>query len=158
MSERSMADFERELQAGNEYEDYVQHVLWQRGYFFILHRSAKYQWSHGESIGGNEIKLDRLFRSTGNLYIETAERRTTEDASQWRASGICDTPQPRIYTIGDRQTIYVLPVRWLHCVRHKCEAHDGDTMQGFKLPVTSATKGAIEIIELGDKGEETSTP
>lgn len=148
MAERTMVDFKRDLVSGKEYEDFVQHILWQRGYFFILHRSAKYQWTHGESIGGNEIKLDRLFRKYGNLYIETAERRTTDGTSQWRDAGICDTPEPRIYTIGDKQTIYVLPVRWLHCVRPKCEAHEGDTMRGFKLPVASATKGAIEVIEV----------
>ncbi len=148
MAERSREDFQRDLQAGNEYADFVQHVLWHRGYFFILHRSAKYQWSLGESIGGNEIKLDRRFRETGNLYIETAERRTTDGTSRWRPSGICDNPPPRIYTIGDERTIFILPVSWLLHIRSRCEPHDGDTQRGFKLPVDRAAKGAIDVIEV----------
>ncbi len=148
MGERTMADFERDLQAGKEFEDFATRILWDHGVVCLPHRSAKYQWRHGEGLGGIEYKLDRRFRETGNLYIETGERRTTDGTSHWRGSGICDTPRPRLYAIGDYQTIYLLPVAWLHSVRAKCVEHEGDTMRGFKLPVGSATKGAIEVIEV----------
>lgn len=148
MGERTMLDFERDLAAGKEYEDFVQRVLWDRGIVCLLNRSAKYQWRHGESLGGIEIKLDRRFRETGNLYIETAERRTTNGDSAWRPSGIYDVPRPRLYAIGDQRTIYLLSVTLLHNVRANCEQHDGDTMRGFKLPLAKAAKWAVEVMDL----------
>ncbi len=147
MDERTAADFERDLHFGQEYEDFAQHLLWRHGYIIVLHRSARYQWKYGESIGGIEIKLDRNFRRTGNLYIETEERRTTDGRSQWRPAGIHDVPQPTLYAIGDFDTLHLLSVRWLCRVESFHTHHEGPTMKGFLLPVTKARDWAVEVIE-----------
>ena len=151
MGERTMLDFKRDLRAGQEYEDFVQLQLWRHGIVVLLNRSAKFQWEYGESLGGLEIKLDRRFRETGNLYIETAERRTTNGDSAWRPSGICDEPRPRLYAIGDYNTIYLLAVNLLHGVSGRYEEHEGDTMRGFKLPVKIAERWAVEVISVGQE-------
>jgi hypothetical protein len=150
MDERTERDFLRDLEIGHEYEDFVQHVLWERGIVVMLNRSARYQWRHGEGLGGIEVKLDRKFRESGNLYIETAERRTSDGRSAWRPCGPYDNPAPRMLAIGDYQTIYLLSVRWLFWVEPRCEHHEGKTQKGYKLPVQSASRGAIEVIEVDE--------
>jgi hypothetical protein len=145
---RTHSDFTRDLAAGQQYEDFVQRVLWQHGYIFVLHRSAKYQWSHGESVGGIEIKLDRNCSRTGNLYIETEERRTTDGLSSWRPSGIHDEPRPSLYAIGDYTVVYLLSVNWLLGVEPFHDRHTGPTMKGFLLRVDKARLWAVQVIDL----------
>jgi len=150
-SVRSMDDFKADLKAGQEYEDFVAQQLWERHWPIYVYRSKKWQWKAGESVNGIEIKLDRRFRETGNLFIETAERRTTDGTSQWRPSGIYDEHDPRILAIGDYQTIYLLGVR---LVRYACSSSkrfteiERGTFRGYLLPVAMAGAWAIDVIEV----------
>jgi len=151
VSVRSVDDFRADLKAGQEYEDFVAQQLWNRGLPVYVYRSRRWQWKAGESVNGIEIKLDRRFRETGNLFIETAERRTTDGTSQWRPSGIYDEHDPRILAIGDYRTIYLLGVR---LVRYACSSSkrftemERGTVRGYLLPVAMADTWAIDVIEV----------
>ena len=146
---RTNEDFQIDLKAGHEYEDFVAEQLWNHRWPIYVYRSRKWQWKSGESVNGIEIKLDRKFRKSGNLFIETAERRTTDGTSRWRPSGIYCEHNPRILAIGDYQTIYLLGVRWL---RHGCEAAlkeiERNTFKGYILKLAYAENSAIDIIEI----------
>ena len=145
---RTNEDFQIDLRAGQEYEDFVAEQLWHHRWPIYVYQSRKWQWKSGESVNGIEIKLDRKFRDTGNLFIETAERRTTTGASQWRPSGIYDEHEPRILAIGDYRTIYLLGVRWLiHGLVNHLEIEKG-TFRGYVLKLSHAESSALDIIEV----------
>jgi len=150
MDERTRADFDAAVEAGKKYEDFVMSVLWDNHIVCLPHRSRYYQWEFGENQQGIEIKEDRKFSTTGNLFVETRERRTTDESSSWRPCGIYDDPPPRLYCIGDYSTIYLLPVsvlRWMaEAGRFGHQVANGTgTAYGYLVPTVTATKFAVDI-------------
>lgn len=145
-----MAEFSARLEEGHAFEDFVEELFWSHGIAVRLHRSRKYQWERGESASGIEIKLDKRFRETGNLFIETRERRAADGTSQWRPCGIHEEPvAPRTIAIGDYNTVYWLATSWL--LKYERAGHprvkETDTAVGFLVPVTAAEEMAIDVLK-----------
>jgi hypothetical protein len=92
-------DYENNLEAGRRFEDCCVDHLDDNGVTVVVWTSAKYQRDRGESKYGYEFKLDRLWRYTGNLAIETAERPNKN--SDFKPSGPFHKHQPEWIVIGD---------------------------------------------------------
>ena len=70
------------------------------------------QHNIGENHLGMEIKNDRRFRDTGNLFIEIKEKKAATNY-EWVPSGIYRQDNSWIYAVGDKQTLYLFQKAWL---------------------------------------------
>jgi len=145
MGQRSVVEYERyydaKLEEGNRFEDYVAITLYRRGLVLVRFGSRRYQWEVGENLVGAEIKRDGLFRETGNLYIETAEKAHPNN-ERYVESGIYRSDNSWLYIIGDEQTFYVFAITILRllneCGRYTIKQKP--TSHGFLLPLKDAEK------------------
>lgn len=97
--------FERDIAEGEEYQDFIQHELCKRGMSFCMNTSRKYQMKEGESLGGLEIKYDRLMYKTGNVFIETEAE--SKDKTHFIKGGIYKEDNAWLYLIGDYTRAYI---------------------------------------------------
>lgn len=67
-------EYKEKFEAGIQYQDWVVEKLYDAGLPIISYSSKKYQNLIGENKAGLEIKFDRNWVKTGNLYIEIAEK------------------------------------------------------------------------------------
>jgi len=151
-SQRTQEQFLAELKAGQAFEDFVNWaLLYYAGIVYVPYRSARWQHAVGENSGGIEIKLDRNFRKTGNLFMETEERRT-EQGSDWRMAGVYCSDNTRHICIGDHRTLYVLSKRILQMLAESkgYKRVENGTFKGFLLPVDDANKYACDVITITD--------
>ena len=141
-----IAYYNRQLEDAREYQDYVTDELFKIGISLNCYGSLKYQYNKGESLSGIEIKLDKKYKRTGNLYIEYAEKRI--NGAEFMASGIERNDNAWLYCIGDYTTIYLMAKNWLqHFKKLKELKHiTTETSKGFLLPEVMARKYAIKII------------
>ena len=96
------------LEAGMQYQDFVSDQL-RKGepcIFIGAYSSRKYQFEHGESASGIEIKFDDKMKSTGNLYIEVAEK-SNPDIEEYTNSGIMRDDKTWLYLIGDYERAFL---------------------------------------------------
>jgi len=123
------------LKLGLDYEKFVYEVLpAQKRINIEPCKTKKEQYLYGENIAGWEIKFDRNFRNTNNLYIETGEKNW--DAPHFTPSGIHKASWN--YLIGDYQTIYVFTAKFLVASERKYEPVVTETSKGFLLPLSDA--------------------
>lgn len=140
--------FPKRLSEGHEFEDFCVDVLWDNGIAVLLYRSRQRQWTSGESRLGAEIKLDRQWCNTGNLFIECEERRNSDGTSLWRKAGIYEETQPWLYVIGNERLIWIHGVRILQ-ILHDTKGYkwrETDTAKGFLLPLPDSDKYALKKI------------
>ncbi len=138
------------LPLGTSFEPHVVEVLkreldWDIG----LYTTAHDQHTKGESRGRVEIKFDRRLRDTGNLMIETRERRNSSGSSEWRDSGPYDAADPWFIAQGDEYTIWLFAsslLRLLH-KQPRYQIVKTTTAEGFLLPLADADKYAIRRID-----------
>ena len=100
--------YEQQKNEGEEYQDFIADAL-RKGKPCIIvspYCSKKYQYSQGESASGIEIKFDKLFHKTGNLYIEVKEK-SSPDIEEWTPSGIMRTDNSWLYLIGDYHNAFL---------------------------------------------------
>jgi len=123
---------------GIKYQDFVSSVLQKEGIFIKFYNSMDYQ-NVGESNAGIEVKLDKNFRATGNLYIEIAEKSDPKN-NKYVASGIFRNDNTWLYAIGDYDIIFLLSKKQLKLLyaTHKLKEVETSTSQGFLLPVKEA--------------------
>ena len=100
------------LEESNRFQDWVADLFDKE-----LHLSLSYcvsyqeQLKTGESRQGVEVKYDRRYQETGNLYIEIAERRNTNEP--FVQSGIWRDDNSWLIAIGDYQKVFLLSKRQL---------------------------------------------
>lgn len=75
------------LEDSLEYQDFLTRELSKVGIHIQCFSSKKYQWDIGESNNGVEVKFDKMFSKTGNLWIETHEKSNPANC-HYAASGI----------------------------------------------------------------------
>lgn len=133
--------YEEKLSQGLEFQDFVIDNI---DIPIILYASKKYQDNKGESRCGIEIKHDMLFRKTGNLYIETAEK-SNADNINFVPSGIYRKDNTWLWIIGDYETVYFLAKEQLKTLdKNVIDGKDvfihkiKDTSKGFLLPIEYA--------------------
>jgi hypothetical protein len=129
------------LAEAKDFEDFVFDTLMHERRLIVGgYKSRHYQTLHGESMTGVEVKLDRKFRVTGNLFIETAE--THHESAPQKASGIYHKADPWLLVIGDYSTLWAFAtstLRHIHECGH-CEPKTTSTSQGFLLPLEKADR------------------
>lgn len=111
--------------------------------------SRVYQQEVGESASGIEIKNDRNFARTRNLYIEISEKARPRPGA-YADSGIMRNDNTWLYVIGDFNTLFVFAKRLLiglHRTRRYRVVENGTkTSIGFLLPERDAVKYAAQIL------------
>lgn len=141
--------YKMQLEEGLKYQDFVKHELYKRGVPIVFNDSKYYQCEEGENILGAEIKNDKKFRETGNLYIETAEK-SDETNENYVKSGIYRDDNSWLFIIGDYATIYIFGVKHLVFVHNqgKYREIEKPTSRGFLYPITQAIPIALQIIDI----------
>jgi len=141
------------LEEAKKFEDYVDRKLYhEAGLPIGLHRSGSFQISYGESRAGFEIKYDRKCKTTGRLFIETAE---THDVDvPMKPAGIHG--KGVFLVIGDYHKIWLFGMRTLRRLESQftaIEVKKGSqkpTARGFLLPVTVADEYAELVLNGGE--------
>lgn len=135
------------FEAGAEYERYVYRLLMESFGHVVEHcDTARSQWLIGENRQGLEIKLDRKFVQTSNLFIETRERARLSGGgfTRWKMSGPFRRDNNRWLLIGDYMRLWVF-----HSAVLRAESATGwrkiynITAEGFLLPVKAASRKCL---------------
>lgn len=142
--------YDEKLKDGLEYQDFIADQLRKADPCIIIgaYSSRKYQLEHGESMSGIEIKYDMKMKSTGNLYIETAEK-SNALISDYTPSGIMRDDNTWLYLIGDYEEAFLFSKKQLKMIYadeknyHKrgIVKRQTDTSIGFTYPVKDALGG-----------------
>lgn len=133
---------------GEEFQDYVSDLLHETcGMVLGNYCSRRYQLERGENKAGVEIKLDKRWRETGNLYIETAEKSRPENP-EYIPSGMDRGDNSWFYAIGDYSKLWLLPLVNLRILRAKnnFKTVETPTSRGFLLPCGIADEYAAKVI------------
>lgn len=138
------------LELAREFEDFVYYQLAKVGFNCYMNRSRKYQLLCGSDSMPLEVKLDRKFQETRNLFIETEERHSAEDGVPFKPSGIFG---PAIlFAIGDQTRFWVFPTRWLRRSFYRISRLTGKpiyertgtpTAKGFLLPLADMEQDVL---------------
>jgi hypothetical protein len=137
----------QKLEEGLVFQDVVTEALYRRGIVVVGYASRRFQARRGENLLGAEIKRDGLFRQTGNLYIETAEK-AHPDNPAYAPSGIMREDNSWLYVIGDERTIYIFATKYLRKLAGRYPARETPTSRGFLMPVAAAETYCIRRIDL----------
>nr|VFK47024.1 MAG: hypothetical protein BECKSD772F_GA0070984_13482 [Candidatus Kentron sp. SD]VFK50083.1 MAG: hypothetical protein BECKSD772E_GA0070983_13382 [Candidatus Kentron sp. SD]VFK81337.1 MAG: hypothetical protein BECKSD772D_GA0070982_13142 [Candidatus Kentron sp. SD] len=155
MSAVEKENYERCLESGNQFQDYVVSMLIKhKGIVLSNFSSRLFQWSIGEGYQGFEIKFDAPSERGENLLIETGERRSA--SGNWVKSGIHRDDNTDIYIIGNYEFFYVFDVKVLRRMEERSEflrRHETDTGQFFLLRKSEIEKTVPYIYKI-DCGEE----
>ena len=146
--------YQEKLEEGLRFQDYVTDVLYEHGIVLVTYVS-KERGRNGENKLGAEVKRDGKFRSTGNLYLETEEKRRPTDRGIY-ASGIFRPDNSWLYVIGDEATFWVLSKRLLceFARQRPCrfKSVETSTSRGLLLPVADADRWCAVKFEPGSEG------
>jgi hypothetical protein len=139
------ANYTSNLADAKEFEDFAfDTMLHHRRLVMGGYKSKHYQTVYGESMTGVEVKLDREFRKTGNVFIETMERANAGE--QWLPSGIYHQTNPWLLVIGDYSGFWLFAVQSLRNIHEQgiCREIENrtNTGRGFLLPVCKADRHA----------------
>lgn len=137
--------YQQQLKDGIEYQDFVYDQLYGIGLPVLSYSSKKYQLLRGENKPGIEIKYDKKFHATGNLYIEIAEK-SSPSKLNFVESGIYRDDNSWLYIIGDRERIFVFSKTILKLLEGRYEHKETATSKGFLVPLADAEKYAAKII------------
>lgn len=161
------------LKQGEEYQDFVTDYLRKMTPCIIMmnYSSRKYQYEHGESANGLEVKYDGRLHETGNLYIEVLEK-SDPYLQNYTPSGIMRDDNTWLYLIGDYEQAFIFSKKHLRELyedhlnqRRRLEMRKIDTSQGFLLkadgePCKRICIMHIRFSEQGDiydvKGDQSS--
>lgn len=136
------------IESGLLYQDFVVDSLLQTLGLAVTQYSSKfYQIQVGESRQGVEIKHDELYASTGNLWIEMAEKAQPR-AGDYAPAGIHRHDNAWLYVIGNYNVIFGFAIVVLRAVarRYPVRINKTETSRGFLLPDGDARKYASFIL------------
>ena len=142
--------YKSQLGDAKEFQDFVAEKLYHIGLPLFNYTSKKYQYEHGENKLGVEIKFDKKFESTGNLWIELAEKSRPSNVT-YINSGIQRNDNTWLYLIGNYEKIFIFPKSLLFQLaktgKYKIIENTYKTSKGFLLPSNDACKYAAKILE-----------
>ena len=130
-----------QLKDAEEYQDFVCINLIKKGIVLSNMSSKKYQFEVGETLQGFEIKNDKIFRNSNNLYIEYEEK-SDPIRKYYVKSGILRHDNTWIYAIGDYEGMYLMQKKVLIAMykKNKFKTVETKTSRGMLLPVAEANK------------------
>lgn len=141
--------YKEQLSLSLEFQDFVADTLYHHGIVIMNYGSKKYQIEKGENKIGCEIKNDKKFRLTGNLWIELKEKSDPKNIN-YIESGINRVDNTWIYIIGDYNTLYIFGKKMLTFLSKKFNEIENNTKTsiGFLLPVSDAEKYCEKRIDI----------
>lgn len=130
-----MAYTKEQLEEANRYEDFAELIMYMFGMPIGVFRSKEYQIMKGESRGRVEIKNDKRFKETGNLYIETHEKQP--EATEWVESGILRKDNSWFWFIGDYEKAWLFVKKQLRNLvdSKKFKNVETETSKGVVIPI-----------------------
>lgn len=137
------------LEKGLQYQDFVTDVLISElGISLSTYNSKKYQYTKGENKQGFEIKFDDKYKTTGNIYIEIAEKSNANN-KEYVKSGIYRNDNTWLYLIGDYKNIFVFSKKHLQLMHemNKYRKVQTATSKGFLIPQKECFKYCVNKIE-----------
>lgn len=147
------------LEVGLTYQDFILEQLHRRGIVLQPYGSREYQLK-AENMLGLEIKLDRKYATSGNLYIETHER-SDPSRPELVPSGIYRQDQCWLFGIGDFTRLFVFGKRCLQRIVEKAQSrvvpgcrtvgNDTQTSKGVLLSDAIAREYAERIFEFEEQ-------
>lgn len=149
--------YKAQLESALQFQDFVVeccfHILRMP---ISLYGSKLYQQQVGESLTGVEIKYDKNYCNTGNLYIETAEKALPRDGD-FAPSGIYRSDNSWLYIIGDYDTLFVFSKKILIALHRSNKYKQVEikikTSQGMLLPELDAKKYSSVIMKPNAKSK-----
>lgn len=150
----------KQIESALLYQDFVvDTMLNMLGFAVVVYSSKAYQQGVGESRTGVEIKNDKKYASTGNVYIEIAEKARPRPGA-YAMSGIYRNDNTWLYVIGDYDTIFIFSKRTLLLLhksgRYKTITNGTATSEAFLLPDKDARAYAAAVLE-PNKGKVVSS-
>jgi len=135
--------YREQLEAGQRYQDFIADRLYREGIVVVSFQSRDYQYKRGENALGLEIKLDDKFATTGNFWIEVAEK-TDPSNPAYVASGIHRNDKSWLYGIGNYDEFWIFAVLTLRRFQAKfrptIQENGTKTSQGFLLNAADASQ------------------
>ena len=132
-------DYESNLRDAKEFENFVSDTLMHEcAILACVYRGKHHQVLYGESRTGIEIKYDKKFRQSGNLFIETAE--SCHQSKALKKAGIYHPSDPWLFVIGDYSSFWVFATTTLRLC-HERGSHrkvSTPTSEGMLLPIEAA--------------------
>jgi len=150
MSFNYQENYQAQLQEGQKFQDHCAYWLQKKLNIGVVNfQTQEYQYKFGENMQGIEFKFDNVFQTTGNLWIEIAERHNPD--TPYSDSGIFKKDNSWLYCIGNYYVIYIFPKNFLahlcHSGRYPVIENNLMTSKGFLLPKHDADKYAANKIE-----------
>lgn len=130
--------YERQLQEGLEFQDYVSEILYNNGIIIRSFLSKKYS-EKGENKFGIEIKYDKKFVKTGNLYLEYSEKKNSNN-KKYIPSGISKFEDSWLYCIGNYDVFYIFGTHDLYIRRDEFMYKETPTSIGYLMKTEQAEK------------------
>lgn len=103
--------YRKSYRKGRSYEEFLEERCTEFGFILDIYKDMEEQYNIGESKHGVEIKFDEKFSSTNNLYIEYAERTSTN--KEYRDSGILRNDNTWLWMIGDQNITFLFTKKML---------------------------------------------
>ena len=145
--------YQQQLEDSQEFQDFLIKELSKRGIHIQCFSSKKYQWEIGESACGAEIKYDKMFSKTGNLYIETHEKANLENPN-YASSGI-NRDNILHWIQGDYGIVFIFSkrelARYIFSHTDKLKFIVKETSMGYLLPKFDADNICIAKFRFRDK-------
>lgn len=138
------------LEKGLEFQDFVMTKLIEKlGINLTQYSSKKYQYTMGENKQGIEIKFDDRYETTGNVYIEIAEK-SNGNNERFIDSGIYRKDNTWLYIIGNYKILYIFSKKYLVYLHKKNIFRQVEipTSKGFLIDKDNAEKYSIHIINI----------
>ena len=104
--------YDKQLQDGLEFQDLVAVQFFKIGLSVKSFSSIAYQIKKGENLQGFEIKHDKNFRETKNLWIELQEKSKVENIN-YVDSGVNRADNTILYCQGDYEGIFIMQKKCL---------------------------------------------
>jgi hypothetical protein len=141
-------NYQAQLEEGQKFQDHCAYWLQKKLNIGIVNFQTKeYQYKFGENMQGIECKLDKVFKTTGNLWIETAERHNPD--TPYSDSGIFRNDNSWLYCIGNYDVLYLFQTNILSGMccsgRYPIIENNLMTSKGFLLPKGDADKYGKKI-------------
>ena len=137
------------MKSADAYEDFVYSLLQRRcGLTVVNYRSAEWQGRVGENSGGIEIKFNKKYDETGNLWIEFY-RKSTSSQADYTGSSLVKYQTCWLFVTGTYKTVFVFTKSRLEDERQKRNTlieNKSKTSQGFLLPGEDAERLAELVI------------
>lgn len=146
--------YTQKLEEGLKYQDFICDEFRKMNPARIImpYCSRAYQYQHGESASGYEIKYDGRMASTGNIWIEVAEK-SSAYVRNWTDSGIMRKDNSVYYLIGDYKKAYIFSKHQLqHLLARSEEELAKCGIKKKRIPTSIGYVIPCDYIEQTDEG------